>query len=140
MSDLALLSAVSHACTDLGARARCQTEYSLLTADSIMNKLSMAAIAVLLVSVMFIGAQSRKTLGTVDVATIEAMEHQRILAELEEVHQLRERMLQQGKFVDFFVPIKCPDFPLIVGPRLLQLLGCWCSGNQRSQYSCCVHF
>ncbi len=45
-----------------------------------MNKMSMAAIAVLLVSVMFIGAQSRKTLGTVDVATIEAMEHQRILA------------------------------------------------------------
>ncbi|DBB11690.1 hypothetical protein WJX82_011285 [Trebouxia sp. C0006] len=45
---------------------------------------------------MFIGAQSRKTLGTVDVATIEAMEHQRILAELEEVHQLRERMLQQA--------------------------------------------
>ncbi|KAA6424935.1 MAG: hypothetical protein FRX49_05109 [Trebouxia sp. A1-2] len=56
----------------------------------------MAAIAVLLVSVMFIGAQSRKTLGTVDVAAIEAMEHQRILAELEEVHQLRERMLQQA--------------------------------------------
>jgi hypothetical protein len=25
-----------------------------------------------------------------------ALEHQRILAELEEVHQLRERMLQQG--------------------------------------------
>ncbi len=28
----------------------------------------------------------------------EAEEHQRILSELEEVHQLRERMLQQGKF------------------------------------------
>ena len=26
-----------------------------------------------------------------------ALEHQRILAELEEVHQLRERMLQQGE-------------------------------------------
>ncbi|KAL0019258.1 hypothetical protein WJX77_005835 [Trebouxia sp. C0004] len=67
-----------------------------VTPASVMNKMSMAAIAVLLVSVMFIGAQSRKTLGTVDVATIEAMEHQRILAELEEVHQLRERMLQQA--------------------------------------------
>jgi hypothetical protein len=74
-----------------------------------MNKMSMAAIAVLLVSVMFIGAQSRKTLGTVDVATIEAMEHQRILAESEEVHQLRERMLQQGKVVDAFVLITCAD-------------------------------
>jgi CRP-like cAMP-binding protein len=30
---------------------------------------------------------------TLDFAT----EHQRILAELEEVHQLRERMLQQGE-------------------------------------------
>ena len=28
-----------------------------------------------------------------------AAEHQRILAELEEVHQLRERMLQEGKGV-----------------------------------------
>ncbi len=90
-----------------------------------MNKMSMAAIAVLLVSVMFIGAQSRKTLGTVDVATIEAMEHQRILAELEEVHQLRERMLQQGK-VDVFVPIKCPDVSLL----LESLRCCWDAGVQ----------
>ena len=104
--------AVSHAYTDLGFSAdSCPTEHSLLTAAFIMSKLSMAAIAVLLVSVMFIGAQSRKTLGTVDVATIEAMEHQRILAELEEVHQLRERMLQQGKVVDVFVPIRCPISP-----------------------------
>ena len=63
-----------------------------------MNRFSVAAIAVLLLSVAFVGAQNRKTLGeTVDVATIEAQEHQRILAELEQVHQLRERMLQQGK-------------------------------------------
>ena len=86
--------------------------------------MSVAAIAVLFVSVMFIGAQSRKTLGTVDVATIEAMEHQRILAELEEVHQLRERMLQQGKVLDFFVPIKCPDFPLLLGSSGY----CWDAG------------
>ncbi len=105
-----------------------------------MIKMSMAAIAVLLVSAMFIGAQSRKTLGTVDVATIEAMEHQRILAELEEVHQLRERMLQQGKVVDFFVPIKCPDFPLLLGNWLRLLLGCWCSGNQQSQSCHYVRF
>ena len=70
-----------------------------MLADFNMNKLNVAAIAVLLMSVMFIGAQTRNTVGTVDVATIEAMEHQRILAELEEVHQLRERMLQQGILV-----------------------------------------
>ncbi len=85
--------------------AACQTKHSLSAAAFIMSKLNMAAIAVLLVSVMFIGAQSRKTLGTVDVAAIEAMEHQRILAELEEVHQLRERMLQQGTVVDVYVSI-----------------------------------
>ena len=69
-----------------------------------MNKMSVAAIAVLLLSVMAIGAQTRKTLGTVDVATIEAMEHQRILAELEEVHQLRERMLQEGTCILALAP------------------------------------
>ena len=76
-------------------------------ADIIMNKLNVAAIAVLLMSVMLIGAQSRNTVGTVDVATIEAMEHQRILAELEEVHQLRERMLQQGTLVFGYTLHKC---------------------------------
>ena len=30
-------------------------------------------------------------------AAVEAQEHQRILAELEAVHQLRERMLQEGQ-------------------------------------------
>ncbi len=38
-------------------------------------------------------ATSRKETGALD----NAEEHQRILAELEEVHNLRERMLQQGK-------------------------------------------
>lgn len=63
-----------------------------------MNKIAFAAFAVLLLSATLVGAQNRKTLGeTVDVATIEAQERQRILAELEEVHQLRERMLQEGE-------------------------------------------
>ena len=67
-------------------------------AGSAMNKVCVAAFAVLLLSVAFVGAQNRKALGeTMDVATLEAQEHQRILAELEEVHQLRERMLQQGQ-------------------------------------------
>lgn len=61
-----------------------------------MSKLGVTAIFLLLVSITLAGAQSRKTLGTVDTDTIQAMEHQRILAELEEVHQLRERMLQEG--------------------------------------------
>ena len=62
-----------------------------------MNKFNVATIAVLLLSVLIVGGQTRTTLESVDGATTEAMEHQRILAELEEVHQLRERMLQEGK-------------------------------------------
>ena len=44
-------------------------------------------------------ADPRKLLdeGTESLAAVEAAEHQRILAELEEVHRLRERMLQEGE-------------------------------------------
>ena len=47
-------------------------------------------------ALMVIGvcAEPRKLLTTKQAET---GEHQRILAELEEVHQLRERMLQEGK-------------------------------------------
>ena len=62
-----------------------------------MYRLTAATLVIFLFSATFASVQTRKTLGTVDADTIQAMEHQRILAELEEVHQLRERMLQQGK-------------------------------------------
>ena len=50
-------------------------------------------LVVLLLSLLVISAACRQLRGVeADYAT----DHQRILAELEEVHQLRERMLQQG--------------------------------------------
>lgn len=51
-------------------------------------------LVVLLLSLLVISTACRQLRGAeADYAT----DHQRILAELEEVHQLRERMLQQGK-------------------------------------------
>lgn len=51
-------------------------------------------LVVLLLSLLVISAACRQLRGAeADYAS----DHQRILAELEEVHQLRERMLQQGK-------------------------------------------
>lgn len=61
-------------------------------------KSSSLAVACLLAALLVAGAlaEPRKLLEAgADLS--EAHEHQRILAELEEVHQLRERMLQQGK-------------------------------------------
>lgn len=57
-----------------------------------MNKVN---IALFFATLMVIGvcAEPRKLLTT---KKVETGEHQRILAELEEVHQLRERMLQEG--------------------------------------------
>lgn len=49
--------------------------------------------SVLLLSILVVSVASRQLLDA-DMDT--ALEHQRILAELEEVHQLRERMLQQA--------------------------------------------
>lgn len=62
-----------------------------------MNKFN---IAVFFAALLVIGAcaEPRKMLAnTEDSAMAEAEEHQRILAELEEVHALRERMLQEGE-------------------------------------------
>lgn len=57
-------------------------------------KMRASLVVMLLLSILMVGVSSRKLLDAdVDVA----MEHQRILAELEEVHQLRERMLQEGE-------------------------------------------
>ncbi len=50
-------------------------------------------LAVLVLSVLLVSVASRQLQ---DIDADSALEHQRILAELEEVHQLRERMLQQG--------------------------------------------
>ena len=64
--------------------------------------------AMLFFSMMIFSAASHRLLATHASAQhlpfeghelTEAEEHQRILSELEEVHQLRERMLQQGKCV-----------------------------------------
>lgn len=61
-----------------------------------MNKVN---VALFFAALMVIGAcaEPRKLLATTEGRElVEAEEHQRILAELEEVHQLRERMLQAG--------------------------------------------
>ena len=64
-----------------------------------MNKMNMA---VFFAALLIIGAcaEPRKMLADTEEGKLaEAEEHQRILAELEEVHALRERMMQQGKTV-----------------------------------------
>ncbi len=57
-----------------------------------------SSLLLLLLSVLIASAASRTLLDGISQASaeVEQEEHQRILAELEEVHQLRERMLQQG--------------------------------------------
>ena len=67
-----------------------------------MNKVN---IAVFFAALLVIGAcaEPRKLLANSETSKLaEAEEHQRILAELEEVHALRERMLQQGT-----MPFRC---------------------------------
>lgn len=57
-------------------------------------------IALLFLSMIVLGATAHRLLEATSQRTDalhDAEEHQRILAELEEVHGLRERMLQQGK-------------------------------------------
>ena len=62
-----------------------------------MNKINIAAFFMALLVVGAIAAP-RKMLESTEVSeTTGAEDHQRILAELEEVSQLRERMLQEGK-------------------------------------------
>ena len=56
--------------------------------------------ALLFLSMIVLGATAHRLLEATSQKTgalNDAEEHQRILAELEEVHGLRERMLQQGK-------------------------------------------
>ena len=56
-------------------------------------------LAVLFALLLVIGANAepRRVLSCSNAEQETAVEHQRILAELEEVHQLRERMLQEGE-------------------------------------------
>lgn len=64
-----------------------------------MNKVN---ITLFFAALLVIGAcaEPRKLLASSEGAHLaDASEHQRILAELEEVHQLRERMLQEGKIL-----------------------------------------
>ncbi len=71
--------------------ASCLTTSNHLAAACTMKS---TTISVLLLSILAVGVAPRQLL---DADVDAALEHQRILAELEEVHQLRERMLQQGK-------------------------------------------
>lgn len=68
-----------------------------------------SACVAVLITVMLMGcalAEPQKVLAANDKT---AIEHQRILAELEEVHQLRERMLQEGKQLCLYRP-RLPQF------------------------------
>lgn len=69
-----------------------------------MNKIN---VAVFFAALLVIGAcaEPRKMLAdTEEGKLMEAQEHQRILAELEEVHALRERMLQEGECIPVCSP------------------------------------
>lgn len=76
------------------------SELNLTVVLQTMNKVN---ITLFFAALLVIGAcaEPRKLLANTEGAElVEAAEHQRILAELEEVHQLRERMLQEGKTSD----------------------------------------
>lgn len=60
-----------------------------------MKLLTAAVLTILILSACVSAEGSRKVLGS--DATGDTVEHQRILEELEQVHQLRERMLQEGE-------------------------------------------
>lgn len=64
-----------------------------------MNKVNVAMFFVALLTVGALAAP-RKVLDSSDTELTDAQEHQRILAELEVVAALRERMLQEGKSRD----------------------------------------
>lgn len=57
-----------------------------------------SSLLIILLSALIVSAASRTLLDGISQASEadQAEQHQRILAELEEVHQLRERMLQQA--------------------------------------------
>ncbi|KAL0030614.1 hypothetical protein WJX79_009590 [Trebouxia sp. C0005] len=73
----------------------CEPESPRTTLDKVMR---ISGLLILLLSALVVSAASRALLNGVSQASEGDQEeqHQRILAELEEVHQLRERMLQQA--------------------------------------------
>ena len=62
-----------------------------------MHKFSVGIILAALLVVGTYAAPRRSLLAGEDRELAAAEEHSRLLAELEEIHQLRERMLQEGK-------------------------------------------
>ena len=60
-------------------------------------------VAIGLLSLLVVTAAPRKLL---DAETTDSVERQRILAELEEVHNLRERMLQQCETPILCIPLQ----------------------------------
>lgn len=76
-----------------------------------MNKIN---IAVFFAALLVIGACAapRKMLADTEEGGLdEAREHQRILAELEEVHALRERMMQEGECPFVYLSARTPALP-----------------------------
>ena len=81
----------------LVSRATISNPSVVVHVQAAMNRTNMA---MLFLSMIVLGATAHRLLEATSQKTgdlQEAEEHQRILAELEEVHTLRERMLQQGK-------------------------------------------
>lgn len=87
-----------------------------------MNKVN---VAIFFAALLVIGAcaEPRKLLADAEGdKMVEAAEHQRILAELEEVHALRERMLQEGECVTL---VACCEFALLYLSHQLMRLSSW---------------
>ena len=76
-----------------------------------MNKLQscLLLLATALLAVQCHRMLAEEQLPERSLAEADAAEHQRILAELEEVHQLRERMLQEGIHNHFLLSDCFPD-------------------------------
>ena len=72
-----------------------------------MNKVNIAMFFAALLVVGVIAAPRKILESSDDTVATDAQEHQRILAELEEVSSLRERMLQEGESRD---PLQRRDF------------------------------
>ena len=109
-------------CIHKEARRCTVTAISFLTAAHAFNFLLLQGamirsigLAVLLAAMLFGSAlaEPRKVLAAGNtVEDAQDLEHQRILAELEELHQLRERMLQEGEshWFTLAIPVSRPIF------------------------------
>lgn len=93
----------SQASRDHKARPVCVAQFSAK-----MQKIHIATLFVVLLVLSAHAAPRKALLAAEDRELAASEEHQRILAELEEVHALRDRMLQEGTFV---LPICCCSEP-----------------------------